>query len=86
MRLLNIIFFISSLLFVGCATNEPAHPFPRAAFPEPGIYKVQAGDNAALIAKKLCLTVEQLLAINPGIDWTRLKIGQRLHYAPPPGN
>ena len=64
--------------------NTALEPLPHAAFPEPGIYIVQEGDSAALIAKKLGLTFEQLSAINPGIDWSHIKIKQRLHYAPVP--
>jgi hypothetical protein len=84
MRHFNIIFFLSALLIVGCATNKPIYPLPRAAFPEPGVYLVQPGDSATLIAKHLCLSVAQLEALNPGIDWSHLKIGQSLYYAPSP--
>jgi len=84
MRHYNIIFLITALLVAGCATKKPVYPLPRAAFPEPGVYLVQPGDSATLIAKNLCLSVAQLEALNPGIDWFHLKIGQRLYYAPPP--
>ena len=84
MRHYNIIFLITALLVAGCATNKPAHPLPRAAFPEPGVYLVQPGDSCISIAKNLCLSVAQLEALNPGIDCFYLKIGQRLYYAPPP--
>ena len=69
-------------LLAGCATNNPAYPLSRAAFPEPGIYLVQPGDSAPSIAKNLCLTVKQLLEFNPGVDWSRLKIGLKLYYSP----
>ena len=69
-------------LVAGCATNKPVYPLPCAAFPEPGIYLVQPGDSTARIAKDLCLTVERLSELNPGVDWSRLKIGQKLYYAP----
>jgi hypothetical protein len=86
MRQFNIILCLSTLLIVGCATERPVYPLPRAAFPEPGVYLVQRGDSPTLIAKNLCLSVAQLEAFNPGIDWSVLKIGQRLYYAaPPPG-
>jgi hypothetical protein len=71
----NIIFFLSALLVAGCAAHKPVYPLPRAAFPEPGVYLVQPGDSATLIAKNLCLSVAQLEAFNPGIDWFHLKIG-----------
>jgi len=81
MRLFNSLFLVSGLLIAGCATKEPVYPLPRAAFPEPGVYLVQPGDSVTLIAKHLCLSVDQLAALNPGIDFSRLKIGQRLYYA-----
>ena len=84
MRHFNIIFFLSALLVAGCATNKPVYPLPRAAFPEPAVYLVQPGDSAARIAINLCLSMERLSALNPGIDWSRLKIGQRLYYSSPP--
>jgi hypothetical protein len=68
-------------LLAACATKKPAYPLPRTAFPEPGIYLVQPGDSATNIAKNLCLSVERLSELNPGIDWSRLKIGLKLYYA-----
>lgn len=82
MKQLNIIFFISALLVAGCAADKPVYPIPLAAFPEPAIYIVQSGDNAAWIAKNFCLTIERLSDLNPGVDLGHLKIGQRLYYAP----
>jgi hypothetical protein len=41
--------------------------------PEPEIYLVQPGDSATRIVKNLCVTVERLLELNPGVDWARLK-------------
>ena len=73
---------VLSGVLTGCATNKPVYPLPRAAFPEPDIYLVQPGDSATNIAKNLCLSVERLSELNPGVDWSRLKIGLRLYYAP----
>ncbi len=84
MRHFNIIFFLSALLVAGCAANKPVYPLPCTAFPEPGVYLVQPGDSATLIANNLCLSVERLSTLNPGMDWSHLKIGQRLYYASPP--
>jgi len=75
MRHFNIIFFLSALLVAGCAANKPVYPLPRTAFPEPGVYLVQPGDSATLIAKNLCLSVERLSTLNPGMDWSHWKIG-----------
>src|SRR5580692_11494776 len=81
-RLLLCLALVLSSVLTGCATNKPVYPLPRAAFPEPGIYLVQPGDSATRIAKNLCLTVERLSELNPDVDWSRLKIGLKLYYAP----
>ena len=69
-------------LMAGCAINQPVHPLPRAAIPEPGIYLVQPGDSAARIAKNLCLPLHRLTELNPGVDWSHLKIGRKLYFTP----
>lgn len=71
-----------ALVLSGCATNRPFYTDWRAAYPSPGVYLVQPGDNAAKVAKNLCLSVKQLATLNPGADMSHLKIGQRLYYAP----
>lgn len=81
-KLLLCLALVLSGGLTGCATNKPVYPLSRAAFPEPGIYLVQPGDSAPRIAKNLCLTGEQLSELNPGVDWSRLKIGMKLYYAP----
>jgi LysM repeat protein len=48
-------------------------------------YTVQSGDYPATIAEKFGVTVEALLAANPGIDATNLQIGQVLIIPPKPG-
>lgn len=71
-----------ALVLSGCAANVPTYPIPKAAFSaESEIYIVQRGDTEAEIAKNLCLSMDQLSDFNPGVDWTRLKIGQKLHFA-----
>ncbi|KAF5371653.1 hypothetical protein D9758_003554 [Tetrapyrgos nigripes] len=42
-------------------------------------YKVKAGDYDEIIAPKLGITVAQLYAANPGLDWDDLKIGSYLN-------
>jgi LysM repeat protein len=78
------IFFIGclgfALLAVARGEDKPVYPLPRAAFPEPGIYIVQPGDSAPAIAKNLCLTLGRLSTLNPGVNWSDLKPGQRLFY------
>jgi len=47
-------------------------------------YTVRSGDNPTKIAaalreqKNLKITSSQIIAANPGVDWTRLKIGQKI--------
>ena len=79
-KLLPGLALVLSGLLTGCTTDKPVCPLPRAACPEPGIYLVQPGDSAARIAKSLCLTVERLSELNPGVDWSHLKIGLELYY------
>lgn len=48
-----------------------------------GDYIVQAGDVPAKIAKDKGITMEQLLAANPGLDPTRMKVGQVIKIPAP---
>jgi LysM repeat protein len=41
-------------------------------------YLVQSGDTLGSVAQKYSTTVEQLLTLNPGVDPTALRIGQRI--------
>jgi peptidoglycan DL-endopeptidase LytF len=80
------------------ATDTPAAadtPTPAANTPEPGAatptpmslgqtYTVEAGDIPATIAEKFGVSVDALLAANPGIDPTNLHIGQVLIIPPKP--
>jgi len=81
MRYFDILCFAFALLAAGCAADKPVYPLPSAAFAEPGVYIVQPGDSATRIAKNLCLTVDRLSTLNPGVDWSRLKNGQKLYFA-----
>lgn len=47
--------------------------------PENHKHKVQKGENDWTISKKYDITVSQLHAANPGIDWTKLQIGQQIN-------
>jgi LysM repeat protein len=65
-------------VFTGCAANKPTS---QPAFSDGhGIYIVQPGDSGAAIAKKLCLSMQQLSDLNPNVTWSHLKIGQELKY------
>ncbi len=41
-------------------------------------YKIKSGDNAKTIAKKASITISQLKALNPGVDFDNLKKGKKL--------
>ncbi len=43
-----------------------------------GSYTVKSGDNDWSIAKRLGTTSSKLRSLNPGVNWTRLRIGQKL--------
>ena len=49
--------------------------------PPDGIYIVKAGDNFSTIAKRHGLKVSDIMAANPGVDSSRLKIGQKLRLS-----
>lgn len=74
------------------ATIEPVDS-PTADPPEPvgtppatgNTYTVQAGDIPETIAAQFGITVEALLAANPGIDVRNLQIGQVLNIPAPAG-
>ena len=42
-------------------------------------YVVKAGDTGASIAQQLGTRLVNLALVNPGVDWTKLKIGQKLN-------
>jgi len=73
------------------ATSEPApteEPAPSPTnTPTTGAqtYAVESGDIPGTIAGKFGITVEELLAANPGIDPTNLQIGQVLNIPAPSG-
>jgi LysM repeat protein len=44
----------------------------------PGEYVVKAGDGGTKIAKANGVSLADLQAVNPGVDWTKLKVGQKV--------
>lgn len=74
-------------------TNVPAPPPvvqsvpPSTPVPPPSVagqdYTVAKGDSFYSIAKKFGLTTKEVLAANPGVEPTRLQIGQKIHIPPP---
>ncbi len=67
--------------------TTPAVPTPpvgtEPAVGRPTEYKVAAGDVPVTIAKKFNITVQALMDANPGLEPTKLKVGQTLHIPPP---
>ena len=49
-----------------------------AAVAGPGEYIVKAGDGGTKIAKTLGVSVQELQAVNPGVNWNKLSVGQKL--------
>jgi hypothetical protein len=43
-----------------------------------GAYLLEPGDNLKKVADRVGISVEVLSALNPGVDPTKLKVGQRL--------
>jgi LysM repeat protein len=41
-------------------------------------YVVKQGDIGSTVAKATGFTTAQIAAVNPGLDWTKLKVGQKL--------
>ena len=44
----------------------------------PGEYVVKPGDTGTKISKAVGVSVAELEAINPGLDWRRLRVGQTI--------
>lgn len=64
------------------ATPEPAQekrPTPRHVKASKKTYTVKKGDTILGIAHKLGIAADDLAAVNPGVDSTRLSLGQDLH-------
>ena len=77
------VLLIRSGLDEGSTGSEPTVPAataPTSTNPGPGrrFYRIRAGDTLAVIAPRFGLTEVELLALNPGIEPTALRIGQRI--------
>jgi DNA repair exonuclease SbcCD ATPase subunit len=79
----------------GSSTPRNTAPKTQSAPPKPDgsgkgyEYSIRANDNASKIAaalreqKGLKVTPQQIIDANPGLDWTRLKIGQKIFIPDP---
>jgi LysM repeat protein len=57
----------------GTTTTATATTTPGAEY-----YVVESGDTLGSIAEKYSSTVDELMTLNPGIDPTAMRIGQRI--------
>src|SRR5262249_13416288 len=71
-------------------TNPPpVNPTVTTSLPvpqDPGVatdYVVKSGDTFSHIASNKKVTVKALIEANPGVEPTKLQIGQKLHIPPP---
>ena len=44
----------------------------------PGEYLVKAGDGGTKIARTLGVSIQDLQAVNPGVNWNKISVGQKL--------
>jgi LysM repeat protein len=64
-------------------STTPAAPPPPTETPTVTDYTIAAGDNFSSLAKKFHVSVKALVDANPGVEPTRLQIGQKIHVPPP---
>jgi LysM repeat protein len=83
---------LSALFIAGCATDREAetqtiradasllsvtNSVPGSTY-EVRVYVIEAGDTVVKIARKCGISIVDFEAINPGLNPTRLKIGQKV--------
>jgi len=69
-------------------TNVPppvveTHPQPAAPFGAPTEYTIANGDNFSTVARKFHVSVKAIMDANPGVEPTKLKIGQKINIPAP---
>ncbi len=62
------------------AATAPTVTTPRAPA-RPRYYRIRAGDTLARIAPRFDLTEAELVALNPSIEPTALRIGQKIRVS-----
>ena len=62
----------------GVVAQGPARPATPGA---KRFYTIRAGDTLDAVARRFGTSVDRLLALNPGVDPTSLRIGQRIRTA-----
>jgi LysM repeat protein len=66
------------VLTMPAATTTAATTTTETTTPGAQYYVVQSGDTLGSVAQKYSTTVDQLLTLNPGVDPTALRIGERI--------
>ncbi len=61
------------------ATKSSGSTTPTAG---PGEYVVKSGDTGTRIANSVGVALPALMAANPGVDWNRLHVGQKIKLPP----
>jgi hypothetical protein len=62
-------------VLVSRAAVRPARPLRKR------FYVIRAGDTLEAVARRFATSVERLLVLNPGVEPTSLRIGQRIRTA-----
>jgi cell wall-associated NlpC family hydrolase len=65
------------------AAKPAAAPAQNNQIVAKGVHIVKEGENDWIIARLLGITPTQLHQLNPGVDWARLQIGQKLNTPKP---
>lgn len=79
---------LTGLTFAREAENTPERrtPTPVPPTPTPIVYEVQRGDTPQRIADRFGISVDDLLAANPGLNPRALQIGQKVIIPPKTGS
>jgi LysM repeat protein len=68
----------TKLVLTGPAASTTTTTAAETTTPGAAYYVVESGDTLGSIAEKHSTTVDELMTLNPGIDPTALRIGQRI--------
>jgi LysM repeat protein len=52
------------------------HILRPEAFEEVGLYRIEPGDTGLVIARKHKLRLDELVALNPDVNWNKLRVDQ----------
>jgi len=62
----------------GTGSTASGDAAPTAATPDDGVYTIQSGDTFSKIASRLGISLDALMRANPGVNPSRLQIGQKI--------